>query len=218
MCVSQSRPAGKYLERPAPCRVCGSPAWWNGVRHVAEVIRDALGAIVHVADVVRRRVRCSNRACSGGSWTLYAPGSYPHRVFQLPVVASAVGEVTLGDAATVTSAACHHLCSRRSVRRWVRWIADLVDPTVLARACARLDPAGLAGGAIRAGAEAARAAGILRGFERLAGLLEVRGVSLPEVGPGLSRVLTDQLARFGVVAYLTKSSPPLRVSWDRWPL
>lgn len=122
--VSQSGKVRKHEERPPACRVCEAPSWWNGTRRVKEVVLAAARAVRHVVDVVRRRVRCSDRACAARSWTVYAPGSYPHRRYRLSVVSSAVGDVAIGEASYDTTAAVHG-CDRRSVGRWVRWVANL---------------------------------------------------------------------------------------------
>lgn len=214
MSVSQSSSRSKQRERPAPCRQCGREAWWNGVRRVKEVVREALGALRHVVDVVRWRARCSDRACPAGSWTVYAPGSYPHRRYALPVVVSAVSAVAFGGA-TLDEASTEHACDRRSVGRWVRWVANLLDPTELARTCARLDGTGVAGAlAAAGGTDTRRRAGkVLRGLERLSQVLLSRGMPLPDVGDGLSRVLCEQLERLGIVARLSESSPPTHVLW-----
>jgi hypothetical protein len=176
---------------------------------------DALGAVAHVDAVVRRLARCSLRSCRA-SWTIYEPGGYPHRSFHLPVVASAVNAVT-NVGKSVATVAQEHQCSGRAVRRWVEWVAHLFEPAQITRACAQLDPAGMAGCAASA-TGGGRAGAVLRGLERLGDVLSARGVRLPETRSGLARILTDQQARLGEVVYLTKSSPPLRVSLARWLL
>ncbi len=141
-----------------------------------------------------------------GSWTVYEESDYPHRVFQLDVVVSAVCMVVVG-AATQATAAGAHLCSRDSVRRWLRWVEALAEPRDLERLCSRLDSDGLPPPSVP---EARRAARVIILLERLAELLSCRGVELPRRGAGLVRLLADRLERFGEVFYLTKSSPPLR--------
>lgn len=140
-----------------------------------------------------------------GSWTVYEDDAYPHRTFRLEVAVSAVVQVVLVGV-TLTAAAAQHLCSRDSVRRWLRWIEALADPQEIERLCLRIDPDGLPA-ATRTGSVAAR---VLRLLERLADLFALRGVALPCPGPGLVRVLGYQLVRFGAVFWLTKPSPPLR--------
>jgi hypothetical protein len=116
--VSPSSSRRKKALRPDPCRVCGSPSWWDGGSLVAEVIHELGQGVRRVIDVLRPRARCSDRRCAAGSWTIYSAGTYPHRSYQLDVVASAVAEVCVGGASR-RAAAVHHACSRRSVARWV---------------------------------------------------------------------------------------------------
>ncbi len=88
------------------------------------------------------------------------------------------------------------------------------------RLCARLDPEGLpppTSSATAAG-EGSRAGSVLRLLDHLGEVLLRRGVALPGRGPGLVRVLTAQLARFGDVCWLTRASPPLRVAPEALPL
>jgi len=219
VCVSPPTRRCKKAVRPDPCRVCGALSWWNGGRVVAEGIQDIAQGARRVIDVLRRRARCSDRRCAAGSWTIYPPGVYPHRSYQLCVVASAVAEVCVAGGRR-RAVAARHDCSRRSVSRWVRWTARLASPMDLGRLCARLDPEGLpppTSSATAAG-EVSRAGSVLRLLDHLGDVLLRRGVALPGRGPGLVRVLTAQLARFGDVAWLTRSSPPLRVAPETVPL
>ncbi len=216
--VSPSTPRGKKAARPDPCRVCGAPSWWNGGRLVAEVIHDVGQGVRRVIDVLRQRARCSDLRCIGGSWTIYPAGAYPHRSYQLGVVASVVAEVCFGCRSRRVVAERHD-CSRRSVARWVRWTAGLARPEDLARLCARLDPEGLPPPTLAtADGEVRRAGAVLRLLDHLANVLLRRGVALPGDGAGLLRLLTAQRARFGDVCRLTRSSPPLRVAPEALPL
>jgi hypothetical protein len=108
--------------------------------------------------------------------------------------------------ATLTASAVLHLCSRDSVRRWLRWIEGLAEPRDLERAVVRIsvDAVPVAMGGLP------RTARILQLLERLADAFAARGVPLPRSGSGLARLLIDRLTRFGEVYFLTKSSPPLR--------
>ncbi|MBI4701336.1 MAG: hypothetical protein HY744_09285 [Deltaproteobacteria bacterium] len=160
---------------------------------------------------VRRRARCSDRSCSAGSWTVYEPGGYPHRRFLLSVIAFAVAAMALDERATLTTVARECDCDRRSVGRWVHWVARLAAPAELSRGCARLDPDGLPPPATPRTADPVSRAGVVIGLlDRLADLLRGRGVAL-ESGPGLAALLRHQLDRFRIVFHLTRQSPPLRV-------
>lgn len=196
------RHPGKYAERPDPCQTCAAPSWWNGSRTVSSV-RMVESGVECVTEVVRRRARCSSPACPAKDWTIYEDGAHPHRSFQLDVVASAVVDVEVGSR-SLTDTAAAHKCSRDSVRRWLGWTDALAEPRDLERLVIRLDP-----DAVPAPASS-RPATILCLLERLADRLAFHGVPIPRRGPGLQRVLTDRLRRFGEVFYLTKFSPPLR--------
>ncbi len=204
--VTMHNPRPKYDIPPAPCRECGSLAWWNGSRAVAPVRRGADGEVVHETGTKRRRARCSLKDCPMGSWTVYEESDYPHRVFQLDVVVNAVCMVVVG-ASTLTAAARAYQCSRDSVRRWLHWVEALSDPRDLEQLCSRLDSDGLPPPSLP---QAGRAARVIALLERLVEILSSRGVELPRRGAGLVRLLADRLERFGEVFYLTKSSPPLR--------
>ncbi len=196
---------GKYKERPAPCPVCGSAAWWNGKRMVAAVVSGICELAKHVTERVRRRARCSDRRCEAGSWTEYLEGDYPHRTFQLDVVSSAVVQsVREGRGA----AARAHLCSRRSVGRWVGWCVGLVSAADLVKLVARLDADGVPPPRPGGPSTDARASWAVSLWERLGQVLEQRGVSLSAGRCGLQRVLCWQRERHGVVAWLTKAASP----------
>lgn len=197
----------QYVERPAACRLCASRASWNGTRIISSMKAAGPGEVVRKTDVVRWRARCSSkpRDCSAKDWTVYEDGGYPHRTFELDVVANAVAAVEVGEQ-SMTAAAATHMCTRHSVRRWRRWMATLVAARALEQLCARLDPTTTTGQGRRSGS----AATVLGYLERLAALLAQAGVSLPRAASGLGRILRHQLERFGEVFHLTKSSPPLR--------
>lgn len=215
MFVSPKGSRFKYEERPEPCRRCGAVAWWNGRRAIKnEVVRDGSGSIVMREGAVRHRARCSSRASGCGSWTVYAEDAYPHRVFQLSAVSSAVEAVALGGE-TRTAAAETHQASRRSVSRWVNWVGSLIDVGSLVGLCARLDSQGHRPPVSASGDETeavSRAGTCLRLLDHLAGLLRERGAlgSSREV-PALAAILWHQLVRFGQVHRLGGLSPPLRV-------
>lgn len=141
---------------------------------------------------------------------MYEQDAYPHRVFGLMVVVSAVSGVVFGNA-THTAAGLAHQCSRRTVGRWKRWMSELADPEQLQRACTRLQEDGAPGGlAVSGGSRAAR---VLHLLDRLVELLVARGVQLPALACPVARLLKHQLAGFGDVFYLTKASPPLRADF-----
>lgn len=207
MSISNTCHTCKYRDRPPNCRVCNRPAWWNGSRTVSSVHKRG-ETVEYLTGIIRRRARCSSKDCTQGSWTVYKDDdSYPHRLFQLLVVISAVISVIF-EKKTMTAAGDECKCSRDSVRRWIEWVSRLADPKHLMHLCTRLDPDGLPGAFISN--DMPRAGAVIHLLDRLATLLRQRGIKLPKVKSGLTSVLKDQLNRFGVVFYLTKLSPPLR--------
>jgi hypothetical protein len=161
--------------------------------------------------LVRRRTRCSDKARSGcRDATLYENLSYPHRWFHLAVVVAAVAIVAFGSE-TLAVAAARCSCHRRTVGRWLGWVARLCDLASIGRLSARIDPEAMPPPAWPQGVAGVAAAGacvVL--LDHLARLLRHRGVDLARDGPGLAALLCHQHARFGVVAYLTRFSPPMR--------
>ncbi|HET7293191.1 MAG TPA: hypothetical protein VFM88_12260 [Vicinamibacteria bacterium] len=157
---------------------------------------------------VRRRARCSDRRCEAGSWTVHQGGDYPHRTFQLDVVGSAVVQAALEGR---RAAAATHLCSRRSVGRWIRWCIGLAEGSEVAKLVVRLDPDGLPPPRADGAGMDARAGWAVSLWERLGQVLAARGVALPDGRSGLQRLLCWQHERQGIVAWLTKPSPRLHV-------
>jgi hypothetical protein len=126
------------------------------------------------------------------------------------VVVAAVAAVAMSRA--VPSITVELDCSRWSVWRWTRWVAALGDSGSLASLCARLEPnRGPPRVPPRDAPLRERAGAMLALLERLAEGFAARGVRLPQGKSGLSRLLADQLERFGSVFYLTVPSPPLHV-------
>jgi len=213
MAVPSPRRNHKHEERPGPCPRCGAPAWWDGTRLVAQMVISTLGAVARMALVVRRRGRCSQASCTMASWTVYEVGGYPHRTFTLAVTAAAVAMLATSETVTLTAVAQQHGCDRRTVGRWVGWVMRLYVTATVVRACWQLDPTGVPPPAPpRPETPRSRAGWMLLLLEHFAGLLRTRFVAL-EAGPGLGALLRHQYERFRVVAWLTKSSPPLRIDW-----
>mgnify|MGYP001765696202 CR=1 FL=1 len=141
---------------------------------------------------------------------MYEPyDSYPHRVFWLQVVVSAVSAVVFNQA-TMTAAARAHQCGRDSIRRWVMWVQRLAEPFDLMRLCTVLDGTGMPGAAVVGHMPTAGA--VIYLMDRLAELLAQRGVTMTNAEPasGLIWVLKRQLEIFRQVFYLKDVSPPMR--------
>jgi hypothetical protein len=136
---------------------------------------------------------------------VYEADSYPHRSFALEVAISAVAQVAMAGI-TLTASAALHLCSRDSVRRWLRWIDGLFEPRDVERVLVRISPdmVPVALGGVP------RVVRSLHLLDQLADQFTLRGVPMPRTGSGLARVLLDRLVRFGEVWLLTRPSPPLR--------
>lgn len=200
-----SRPSGGRCKQESACPFCGGPGCRDGFRIVkSQVGLDDTGKPVRVMEIRRCRWRCAG--CRR-SWTVYEPGAYPCRTFTLAVEAAAVAELTTAPGATLTAVARTYHCDRRTVSRWMRHVPGIADPGDLSRACTRLDPSGLVAPCLHL----ARSGLLLLLLDHLARLLRDRGVPL-EPGPGLASILRWQFDRFRTLAYLTRASPPLRVS------
>lgn len=170
-------------------------------------VRKVGDGVETAVEEVRRRVRCPRKDCPRRSFTVYIEDAYPHRGFRLGVVASAVMGVLGGERRYEVAA--QHECSGESVRRWTRWTESLIgDVNEAERTCTKLARNGMPGA--EPIGRMPRAAGVLHLLDRLADVLESRGLELPEPQAlGLVRLLAYLLRRSGEVFWLTKSSPPL---------
>lgn len=207
----------KHEERPPACSLCGSPAWWNGWRAVTGKCLGSSGRLESHPGQRLHRATCSKGDCPAPSWTVYPPGRYPDRRFDLDVVVGAVAAGVHGrdgedQPLTREAIGRRYACSGRSVSRWTRWIAELTDVEALARTCIRIDPDGMPA-AVRPDAAdiRARAGRALAVFDRFAALLEDRNVLPRTKAPSLVRILDDQRLRHGVQFPLRGLSPPLSI-------
>jgi hypothetical protein len=116
------------VKKPRCCPFCSCRRiYWNGHRERSASVMEG-DCVSHFTDILCRRVKCANPAC-GKSWTLRPPGLVPSRHYQLCVVASAVMQFLCDPHRTLTAIARAHQCCRRTVGRWLRWIAG---PSALA--------------------------------------------------------------------------------------
>lgn len=199
-------------ERPPPCGLCQSPSWWNGWRRVFPVLRRLVDGAVERGEQWLARMKCSS--CRHGS-TLYPPGLYPRRQYQLDVVADVVATMAFGDSGP-TQAAREVAGSPTSARRWSGWVAELCDAATLITATARIDPDASAGAGIAArtwqSPARAQLARVLDALETLGGALVRAGVMLGSHS-GLGRVLEWQHREHGDVVGLVceprRLSPPM---------
>jgi hypothetical protein len=174
------------VERPVACVYCGRlRVWWNGTR-ARGLTALVAGAVVFVASVLCRRVKCGS---CGRSWTLRPPGVTPRRQYQLSVVAAGVAELLCGQLSQ-EQVAERYTTSVWTVRRWLRWVAGVAEPSALAGRLAeaaggpvlpRVEPL------VRSGWERVR--GVVRRAAENLFLLEALGVAEGLEPPGLSSVL-----------------------------
>lgn len=203
----------KLQDRPPACSTCGSDAWWDGWREVTFRQLDTSGRVDVRPGQRLHRATCST--CDAPSWTVYPPGRYPGRHFNLDVVTSAVATAACARDSDnrptpFTTVARRYACSGQSVSRWTHWLVNLTDLNALARECARLDPDAMPVAPPQATDDVrGQAARALAVFDRLATVLDQRDV-LPRNGqPSVVRLLDDQRLRHGVRFPLRGLSPPL---------
>lgn len=200
-------------ERPPPCGRCNAAAWWNGWRWTFPVVWSAASIAFERWEQPVPRAKC---AAGCGSFTVYPPGIYPRRQYQLDAVADVAGGMALGRESG-REAGERVGASRTSAERWTRHVAQVAKPEAVLAVTARLDPDAPAGAGIATRApedETPRgvAARVLAALEQLGVALVRRGVALVERS-GLSRVLGWQHRAHGVVVSLTvapcRLSPPM---------
>lgn len=191
------------VAKPGQCMYCGAASlWWNGWRHrTASVLVD--GRVVHVEEVACRLVKCGNAQC-GRSWTLRPPGLAPQRHYQLCVVAQAASSYLFDPAASRERVAVSLGCARRTLGRWLEWLAGIAAPADLVRHVVEASETAeiphmpeVAALAQKAGSGARRQ--ILVNAARVLCLLEALGHALSLPPPGLRAVVELVLAgRSGV--------------------
>jgi hypothetical protein len=156
--------------------------------------------------------KCSR--CRHG-FTCYPDGIYPRRQYQLDAVAGAVASVALGGASAAETARTTG-AGPTSVRRWLGWVAGLVEPRDLVTAAAHIDPDAPAGAGLATVEQGtttrSRAALVLAALEHLGLALVRRGLALA-ARTGLGRVLCWQHAAhgdvYGLVAGVRHHSPAM---------
>lgn len=205
------------VARPQACISCGHQGriCWdgNGLRG-ASVLVD--GQMVHVTGMRYRRVTC--RSCGEG-WALLPPGMIPSKHYQPCVVASATSRYLFDEGASQDEIAAAHGCSRRTVGRWLRWVAGLAATAVLASMILAANGEVVLPGLRRVAALArkARSAATRAMLERAAeilGLMEALGSAWGLEPPGLRSVLERVL---GGRADLATHADPLIPDLARSP-
>jgi hypothetical protein len=116
------------VEKPCSCPFCqGRRIYWNGYRERSASVLEG-GRVVYLSEVVCRRVKCAARQCKK-SLTLRPPGLMPDRYYQMCVVASAARRFLFDPNSTLSSVAAAYQCCRRTVGRWLRWLAGIAKPS-----------------------------------------------------------------------------------------
>jgi len=116
------------VEKPAECIRCDAGRiGWNGnrTRSASVVVADK---VEYVAEVRCRLVKCSG---CGKSWTLRPPGLCAHKHYQLCVIAKATSEFLFDPKTTRFQMARHIGCARRTIGRWLVWMAQIMDSALL---------------------------------------------------------------------------------------
>lgn len=198
-----------FYERAAKPRRCifcgGTRLWWNGWRHRTASL--LIGEqVVYVDRVACRLVKCGTPGCSK-SWTLRPPGLAPQRHYQLCVVAQALSAYLFDPQATLGQVARATGCARRSVGRWITWVAgiapagELLRHLVAASGTPQLPSLPeVASLALRARTCAHRS--ILRGAAQVLCLLEALGQALGFSPPGLRAIVEAVVdGRYQVTTY-----------------
>ncbi len=118
------------VERPCSCIYCQGPRiYWNGQRErTASILIEE--EVVYLTDILCKRVKCAG--CKK-SWTLRPPGLMPRRHYQLCVVGHGTIKFLFEPHETLTSIAYEHRCCRRTVGRWLNWIAGIAEYSDLIR-------------------------------------------------------------------------------------
>jgi hypothetical protein len=193
---------GRHRPEKSPaCPHCGGPSWWNGWRQVFAVFACIVGGDVARAErwLARAKCRCCRRA-----FTCYPPEHYPHRQFQLDVVADVAAAVAIG-ADPAAKAAARATASATSARRWAAWVAGLAAPALLLATAQQVDPDAPIGAGVSTidatSSICSRASRVLAALEHLGAALVRCGVDLVS-RTGLGRVLEWQHRQHADVVHL----------------
>jgi transposase-like protein len=118
------------LEQRGPCPSCTSKrVWFNGLRLRKASVRHG-EETVFIADIPVRRLRCGDCV---QRWSVAPEGVVSAAHYQPCVVAPAVAADVLEEGVSEGQVARACGCARRTVGRWVRRVARLAEPGVLAR-------------------------------------------------------------------------------------
>jgi len=211
-------------ERPSRCLFCPSGRiWWNGVRIRSASVRGDGPAAVYIPDIACPQVKCARcRKC----WTLRPEGLGAQRHYQLCVVADATARYLFEPEQCLDNVGQAVGCDRRTVGRWVEWLAALAEPADLLRhvlhaagapIVARMHPAApVARNATSAAWQAVR-----HRASQVLSLLEALGAALGWEPPALRSVLSAVWGgRYRATTYARPSLPDFarRLLWGLGPV
>jgi hypothetical protein len=111
------------VAKPSRCPRCAAEGrmCWDGFRGRCASFQ--VGELtVYVPRFRLRRVACG--ICKVSS-TLYPPSILPRRRYQLCVIEHAICGLLGEPASTEQSVASNHDCARRTIGRWLRWLAEI---------------------------------------------------------------------------------------------
>lgn len=183
------------VARPS-CAACDEPAQWNGrPKRSATVLAEARSAL-HIAELTSRRAVCAK--CRK-PLRLHPPGVISHKHYQPCVVAYAVSRYLFDETTTMQQIADEIGCDRRTVGRWIRWVAELGDPVVIVQKL--LEATGMV--VVPVLRRAIKRVGVvLRRAGEMLGLFEALGSAWGLEPPGLRGVLCRVLyGRTGIATY-----------------
>jgi len=195
----------RTVEKPAECIQCDDGRIsWDGRRTRSASVMGADEVVVYVPELRCRRVKCSR---CGARWTLRPPGLVAHKHYQLCVVARAASRYLWCARSTLSSVASEHGCARRTVRRWMTWVAAIAEPAALLAALRRAVDAPVVP-RLRPVAQLTRKARsalcrvLLEQAAEVVALCEALGSARGQEPPGLRAVVEHVVAqRAGVATY-----------------
>lgn len=199
------------VEKPAKCiRCAANRIGWNGsrARSASVLVADK---VEYIAEVRCRRVKCSE---CGKSWTLRPPGLCAHKHYQLCVIAKATSAL-LFEPQTTLSAIAHRVgCARRTIGRWLRWVAQISDPALVMQKVLETVEAPivmpLRVAAARLGKGRSTGCRVLEQAAEVLAALEALGSAWRLEPPGLRAVLERVVGnRVGVATYRRPRIPEL---------
>ena len=118
----------EHTPRPDHCVFCqGRRVSFNGSRKRTVSVL-VLTVVVYFSEMWCRRAKCAR--CRK-SWTLRPPELVAHKHFQLCVVAHALSDYLFEPDSTLTGVGSQHNCSRKTVKRWLCWTAQIAQPAIV---------------------------------------------------------------------------------------